>query len=190
MLDARPPLWASLSQEEHEFQYNPQRAFPNFADHQAERAPANAAARATLNCDRDVAYGDHPLRRVDVYPASDGLGLTPVHVFFHGGYWRAQGKENFAFVAKELVARGVPAVIANYELCPASTLDGVADSALAAIEWICRHIAEYGGAPKRVSFSGHSAGAHLCAEALATDWRARGVDPGCFQGAVMISGIF
>jgi arylformamidase len=31
------PPWASLSQEEHEFQYNPQRAFPNFADHQLAR---------------------------------------------------------------------------------------------------------------------------------------------------------
>jgi arylformamidase len=184
------PLWASLSFEEHEFQYNPQRAFPNFADHQAERAPANAAARANLKSHLDIPYGDHPLRRVDVYPAPGAAGPAPVHVFFHGGYWRAQDKENFAFVAKELVARGVTTVIANYELCPASTLDGVVDSALAAIEWTCRHIAEYGGDPKRVSFSGHSAGAHLCAEALATDWLPRGVDPTCFQGAVLISGIF
>src|SRR4051812_49778685 len=133
MLDARPPLWASLSQEEHEFQYNPQRAFPNFADHQAERAPANAAARATLNCDRDVAYGDHPLRRLDVYPAADGLGSAPVHVFFHGGYWRGQGKGEFAVVAEEVVSRGVPTVIAEYELCPAPTLDGGGDSGLAAV---------------------------------------------------------
>src|SRR3954471_13579951 len=182
MIDARPPLWASLSLEEHEFQYNPQRAVPNFADHQAERAPANAAARATLKCHRDVAYGDHPLRRLDVYPAADGLGSAPVHVFFHGGYWRAQDKENFAFVAKGLVSRGITTVIANYELCPASTLDGVVDSALAAIEWVCRHIAEYGGVPKRVSFSGHSAGAHLCAEALATDWRGGRGGPASFQG--------
>jgi arylformamidase len=154
------PLWASLSPEEHEFQYNPQRAFPNFADHQAERAPANASARANLKSYVDISYGEHPLRRVDVYPA------------------------------RELVARGVTTVIANYELCPGSTLDGVVDSALAAVEWTCRSIADYGGDPNRISLSGHSAGAHLCAEALATDWRARGVDPTCFRGAVLISGIF
>jgi arylformamidase len=190
MPNAQPPLWASLSPEEHEFQYNPQRAFPNFADHQAERAPANAAARATLKSQLDVPYGDHPLRRVDVYPAAGATGPAPVHVFFHGGYWRAQDKQNFAFVARELVARGITTVIANYELGPASTLDGVVDSALAAIEWTCRSIADFGGDPKRISLSGHSAGAHLCAEGLAVDWRARGVDPGCFRGAVLISGIF
>ena len=190
MHDPRPPLWTGLSVQEHEFQYNPQRAFPKFADHQAERAPANAAARASLTSHLDVPYGDHPLRRVDIFPADAGSRPAPVHVFFHGGYWRAQDKENFAFVARELVARGITTVIANYELCPASTLDGVVDSALAAIEWICRHIADYGGDPKRVSLSGHSAGAHLCAEALATDWGARGIDPTCFRGAVLISGIF
>src|SRR3954453_21526198 len=157
MLDARPPLWASLSQEQHEFQYNPQRAFPNFADHQAERAPANAAARTTLKCHRDVAYGDHPLRRVDVYPAADGLGSAPVHVFFHGGYWRAQDKENFAFVAAPLVARGVTTVIANYELCPGSTLDGGGVSAIAAVEWIFHNTTEYGGDSMRIGLSGHSA---------------------------------
>jgi arylformamidase len=189
MHDPRPPLWSGLSDEEHEFQYNPQRAFPNFADHQAERAPANTSARTNLKSHLDVPYGEYPLRRVDVFPA-DGAARTPVHVFFHGGYWRAQDKENFTFVARELVARGVTTVIANYELCPASTLDGVVDSALTAIEWICRHIADYGGDPNRISLSGHSAGAHLCAEVLATDWLARGISPACVLGAVMISGIF
>ena len=190
MHDLRPKLWASLSPEEHEFQYNPQRAFPNFADHQAERAPANAAARRTLASHLDVAYGDHPLRRVDIYPATGAADPAPVHLFLHGGYWRAQDKENFAFVARELVARGVTTVVANYELCPHSTLDGVVDSALAAIEWTCRSIAGFGGDPARISLSGHSAGAHLCAEALAADWRARGLDPACIRGAVLISGIF
>jgi arylformamidase len=190
MPNAQPPLWASLTPEEHEFQYTPQRAFPNFADHQAERAPANAAARTNLKSHRDVAYGDHPLRRVDIYPAADAARPAPVHVFFHGGYWRAQDKENFAFVARELVTQGITTVIANYELCPASTLDGVVDSALAAIEWTCRSIADYGGDPQCISLSGHSAGAHLCAEALATNWRARGIDSVSFRGAVLISGIF
>ena len=185
-----PPLWASLPEEEHEFQYNPQRAFPNFADYQAQRAPANAAARSNLTAHLDLPYGDHPLRRVDLFPAATGAGTAPVHIFFHGGYWRAQDKENFAFIAAPLVASGVTAVIANYELCPASTLDGVVDSALAAFEWICRTIADYGGDPTRISVSGHSAGAHLCAEVLATDWRERGIDPSAIRGAVMISGIF
>lgn len=179
----------ALSDEDYETHFNPQRAFPNFKDYQALRAPANAAARTNLKRHADIAYGDHPLRKLDIYPASVD-GPAPVHMFFHGGYWRAQDKENFAFIAGALVARGITAVIVNYELCPASTLDGVAGSAIEAADWTLRHIADYGGDPARTSMSGHSAGAHLCAEILAVDWRARGLDPASFIGAVLISGIF
>jgi arylformamidase len=190
-MTAAAPLWDSLSPEEHEFQYNPQCAFPNFAEYRKLREPANEAARRTLRHQADVPYGDHPLRKLDIYPAeAPGGVLPPVHVFFHGGYWRAQDKAAFAFIAAPLVAKGVTCVVANYELCPDSTLDEVADSALAAVEWVSRNVGSHGGDPARVSLSGHSAGAHLCAEAVAADWRARGLDPSFLRGATMISGIF
>jgi arylformamidase len=184
------PLWASLSAEEHEFQYNPQKAFPNFKDAQAARASLNQDALSTLERRADLTYGDHPLRRVDVYPAAKDARPAPVHVYFHGGYWRAQDKENFAFIAKPLAAAGITTVIANYELCPASTLDGVAGSAIAAVDWVRREAGRFGGDPSRISLSGHSAGAHLAAEILAHDWAAHGVNPGFLTGAVMISGIY
>jgi arylformamidase len=181
------PPWSLLSEEEHEFHYNPQRAFPNFKDYQELRAPANTAARASLQCHANISYGSHDLRKLDIYPAQEG---SSVHIFLHGGYWRAQDKENFAFVAGALVSHGITAVISNYELCPGSSLDGVAESAIAAVEWTHRHIDRFGGDPMRISISGHSAGAHLCAEALAVDWGARDLDPAFIAGAVMISGIF
>nr|WP_245215323.1 alpha/beta hydrolase [Pararoseomonas baculiformis] len=182
------PHDAPLPPDEHELHYNPQRAFPDFASYRERRAPVNDAAHATLRKEADIAYGEHPRRRLDIYPA--GRAGAPVHVFFHGGYWRANDKESFAFVARELVRNGITAVVPNYELCPGSTLDGTVESAIAAVEWTRRHIAEHGGDPMAISLSGHSAGAHLCAAALAADWRGRGVDPGFLRGAVMISGIF
>jgi arylformamidase len=185
------PLWSALPAAEHEFQYNPQAAFPDFKDAQQFRSAANATALARLARRADVAYGDHPLRKVDIYSAADGKdGLAPVHVFLHGGYWRAQDKQNFAFVAEPLVAAGITTVIANYELCPGSTLDGVAESAIAAVDWVRRAAAEFGGDSRRISLSGHSAGAHLVAECIAHDWAASGVDPSFIIGAVLISGIY
>lgn len=179
---------ASHPSEDHELHYNPQRAFPEFADYRQRRSPANDAALSGLRRHADVTYGDHPRHRLDIYPATNPG--APVHVFLHGGYWRANDKKSFAFVAEGLVRRGITAVIANYELCPGSTLDGVVDSAVAAMDWTARHVAEYGGDSGAVSLSGHSAGAHLCAAILATDWRARGLDPRFLRGAVMISGIY
>jgi arylformamidase len=190
-MSERTPIWSGLTEEEHEFQYNPQRAFPNFAEYRVLRESANREAHTNLRLVEDIAYGDHPLRKVDVFPAvQNGDAPSPVHMFFHGGYWRAQDKEAFAFVAGALVPHGITTVVVNYELCPRSTLDEVADSAVAAVEWTHRHIGEFGGDPNRVSISGHSAGAHLGAEILAVDWRARGIDPSFIRGAVLISGIY
>ncbi|MBV8916013.1 MAG: alpha/beta hydrolase [Acetobacteraceae bacterium] len=174
-----------LSQEEHELHYNPQRAVPNFAEYRAQREPDNARARATLRRHENVAYGEHKLHRLDIYPAEGGAP-APVHMFFHGGYWRAQDKENFAFIAAPLVARGITAVVANYELCPDSTLDAVAQSALQAVAFVRHSIGGYAGDPTRASLSGHSAGAHLVAEVLAADWE----EPAFLRGAVMVSGIY
>ncbi|WP_338664606.1 alpha/beta hydrolase [Pararoseomonas sp. SCSIO 73927] len=180
--------WTSLTSEEHEFHYNPQRAFPDFATHRVRRAPLNDPALAGPGRIADLSYGEHPRRRLDIYPAA--RPRAPMHVFFHGGYWRANDKNGFAFVAKALVRRGFTAVIPSYELCPGSTLDGTVDSALAAIEWIARNGGDYGGDPASVSLSGHSAGAHLCAAALATDWSARGLAPSFLTSATMISGVY
>ena len=183
---SQQPIWSTLSPDEHEFQYNPQHAFPDFAQARAKREPANAAAREALECHSDIVFGVHNLRKLDIYPA--GRADAPVHVFYHGGYWRAQDKSNFAFIAGALVPLGITTVIMNYELCPGSTLDGVVDSAIAGFDWVTRNIADYGGNASRVTMSGHSAGAHLTAAVMAHDWREPGEIGLC--GAVLTSGIY
>lgn len=183
-----PPIWEHLSADEHEAFYNPQRSVPDFAAYQARRQPHNTAA-AKLPRHTDVAYGPHALHKLDIYPAPDHPH-APVHVFFHGGYWRAQDKQNFAFVATQLTAHGITAVIANYALCPAVTLDGTVESAILCVAWIAREIHRYGGDGSKLTMSGHSAGAHLGAACLATDWAARGFDHRMINAAVLISGLY
>ena len=182
------PIWSSLTADEHEVHYNPQRAFPEVERYRRNREPANACARAELTCHADIAYGRGPLRTLDVYPAA--AGRAPVHLFLHGGYWRAQDKANFAFVAGALVPQEVTTVVANYDLCPAATLDEVTAFALQAMGWIARNIAEHGGDADRVTLSGHSAGAHLGAEILAHDWAGEGLPADVVRAATLISGIF
>jgi len=183
--------WRNLRAEDLEVQFNPRRAVPDFEAYQAANAARSAAVRARLECRLDLAYGAGPLQRLDVFPAAaaDG-GPAPVHVFFHGGYWRAQDKANFAFVAEPLVAQGVCTVVANYDLCPAVTLEGVVAAARRAIAWTWRHAGELGADPARLTLSGSSAGAHLQAMALAHEWAGEGLPADLIKGAVPISGIY
>jgi arylformamidase len=96
--------WRGYSADEIEAQFNPRAAVPDFELDQARHADWSAAARVALKGHLDVAYGAGPLHRVDVFPAS-GPGAAPVHVYLHGGYWRAQDKANFAHIARTLVGQ-------------------------------------------------------------------------------------
>ena len=183
--------WRNLGAQEIEIQFNPRRAVPDFETWQELGARRSAAVRGRLAGRYDLAYGDTPLQKLDLFPAAapDG-GPAPIHIFFHGGYWRAQDKANFAFVAAELVPRGICTVIANYDLCPAVTLDGVVAAARRAIAWTYRDAAEFGADPARLTLSGSSAGAHLQALALAHDWAGDGLPADIIKGAVPITGIY
>jgi len=182
------PIWEGLSPQEHEHQYNPQVAVPDFAKYRATREGPNVHALASLVRIADLSYGPHKLNTLDVYPVIKPN--APVHIFYHGGYWRAQDKQNFAYLAAPLTAEGICTVIANYSLCPEVTLDGVVASALEGLAWTARNIAQYGGNPDQITLSGHSAGAHLGAAALSTDWTSFNLAPDLIKAATLISGIY
>ena len=57
--------------------------------------------------------------------------------------------------------------------------------------WTVRHIAEYGGDPERIAVGGHSAGGHLTAMCLQTEWaRDYGLAQDPIKAAICISGIY
>ena len=184
--------WRDLSPEQMEYEFNPQKSVDDFTSCQVERTAISVRARREMKADLDVSYGTGATQTVDVFPAEpagDGTA-PPLHIFFHGGYWRAQDKVNFAFVARTLVAEGIATVVANYDLCPSTTLDGSISSALRAVAWSFRNAGRYGADPNRITLSGNSAGAHIIAMALACDWAAEGLPGNLVKGAVPISGIF
>lgn len=185
-LDLAP--WPRLEPDAHEAAWNPRIAVPHFQHLLDAHAARNRAAREAAGVTLDIAFGEHRLRRLDLFPAATHRGC--VHVFIHGGYWRGLDKQDFAFVAGALAARGVTTVAINYELCPDTSLDGVVESAIAAVRFVHEGIARDSRGDGALSLSGHSAGAHLVAEVLAHDWQAEGIDPAFIRGAVAISGIY
>jgi arylformamidase len=149
----------------------------------------SAAAVAELDCRLDVRFGPTREEHCDVFPAGDG---APLHLFVHGGYWRRFSARDHAFVARPLVAAGITTVVVNYALCPAVSLDEIVRQTRAAIAWAFAHGGRaFGADPGRLTISGHSAGAHLVAMALATDWPgAYGLPADLVKGAVAVSGLY
>lgn len=150
---------------------------------QAERA------RSTLRNTLDVPYGPTVEETLDIFPAA--APYAPVFVFIHGGYWRALSSKDFHGVALGLNARGITTVVVNYALCPFVTIDEITRQCRAALAWVLRNIAQYGGDASRVAIGGHSAGGHLTAMCLQTEWaRDYGLPQDPFAGAIAFSGLF
>jgi arylformamidase len=175
--------------EEFERQFNPRAVVPNVDAVQAKRAALSVEARGHLKSMLGLPYGDRPRETVDVFPAAGGAnGKAPVQVFFHGGYWRAGEARANSFVAEPFVPAGACVMLVNYDLCPAVTVADIVAQTKRAIAWIHDHAGDWGGDPDRLYLSGHSAGAHLVAMALADD---SGVAPlAAIKGATLISGVF
>ena len=170
-------------------QYNPSLALaPTDQPMQHFTAQANRA-RSELRCVLDVPYGPTVEETLDIFPAD--VPNAPVFVFIHGGYWRALSSKDFSGVALGLHALGITTVVVNYALCPFVTIDEITRQCRGSVAWVLRNIAQHGGDPARVAIGGHSAGGHLTAMCLQTEWaRDYGLPQDPLAGAIAFSGLF
>lgn len=181
--------WSALTDDALERALNPRVAVPDAETHLAAYAARAAAARARLSGRLDIAYGEAPGERLDVFAPEDASRAS-IQVFIHGGYWRALDKSDFSHLAEPLVAAGAVAVLVNYDLCPAVRLDAIVREVRNAIRWVYENAASFGGDPARLFVSGHSAGAHLAAMAMAHDWAAEGLPGDAIKGVFAVSGVY
>jgi arylformamidase len=108
-----------------------------------------------------------------------------VVVYIHGGYWQRGNREEYSFVAEPFVARGAIVAIPSYSLCPEV---GIADiiSEMKLFLGVLWHRLR-----RRPVVIGHSAGGHLAAAMLASDWSDQpGVPADLVRSAYAISGVF
>jgi arylformamidase len=177
-----------------EREYNPRATIPEFAALFAQWKVRGAQARAALPARLDLAYGSAPAETLDYFPAAPAWAApaSPLLVFIHGGYWRALDKADFSWVAPGYVTAGISVAVVNYGLAPKTPLGEIVAQVRRCLAWIHARAQDLSVDPARIFCSGHSAGAHLTAMMLATDWTT--VSPGLpralLAGALTISGLF
>ncbi len=177
---------SALPAEFVEREYNLRAAFPDHPQWFARWAADSESARARLEGRLNVRYGSGPKQTIDLFPAAHPRGAL---LFIHGGYWRALDKSDHAFVAPPLVAQGVGVAVINYDLCPDVSIARIVDECREGVAWLRREGPRYGVPAEHLVVAGHSAGGHLAAMLVATDWGARG-SPFALAGAIAISGVF
>jgi arylformamidase len=158
---------------------------PDFDDQMRDYTLRSEASRSSLKMIGNVAYGTDPSEKLDLFFPEGDTSESPVHMFIHGGYWRMFSKKDFSFIAETVTSTGAIAVIIDYALMPAVRMAAIVDQVQRAKLWVQRNIATYGGDPQRLTISGHSAGAHLCAFLFNDALASSGV---C--GALLLSGLY
>jgi len=170
-------------------EYDNRKKVPNHREWLSRYAAESARARTDFEARLDVPFGTHAGERLDIFPAR--AAGAPVHVFIHGGYWQWLDKSDFSFVARGLQPEGAAVVVVNYALIPTVGMDELVRQCRASIAWLHRHAASFGGDPNRIYVSGHSAGGHLVAMAMSTDWQAFGGLPtDVIKAGCAISGLY
>ncbi|MBI2468500.1 MAG: alpha/beta hydrolase [Candidatus Rokubacteria bacterium] len=183
------PIFRGYDRAALDREYNNRAKVPDFADYLARYKTASEAARRDLPCRLDVAYGSSPAETLDVFLPTGRPAA--IHVFIHGGYWMLLDKADFSFVARALVPAGAAVVVINYGLVPSVDMDELVRQCRAAVAWVWRNAASFGGDPARITVSGHSAGGHLVAMLFATDWPAlAGVPADVVKAGCGISGLY
>jgi len=151
-----------------EEQYNARAAVSDHEKMFAEWRLRSADYRRQSKCELDIPYATTERGTLDLFLPQQAE--SPVHMFIHGGYWRAMDKSDFSFLAKGLSDRGALVAIVNYGRCPVFSMTDIVQQMRDACNWLWRNSRKYGGNPDAMHVSGHSAGGHLTAMMMATDW--------------------
>ena len=181
--------WRRFSPEELARQYSP-RGTVNNLDALLQDYRTQSMPMYDLPHLRDVRYGPQADELLDLFPVP-GRTDAPLFVFIHGGYWRALGKQDSVFMARNFTAHGVAVAAVNYQLAPAARLSEIVAQCRRSLAWLYTHGPAHGIDVRRIVLGGSSAGAHLAAMLLAPGWQAAfGLPPDVVKAGVLVSGLY
>lgn len=167
-----------------EAEYNNRAKVPEHASIREGWIRDSAALRDSHpHAELDVPYGPTPRQAMDIFWPDAGR-TGPLAIFVHGGYWQMLDRKPFGFLAAGLLAHGVAVAMPSYDLCPQVGLAALVEQVRDAAAFLARR---RGG---RMLATGHSAGGHLAAMLLATDWASRGLLADTVSAALPLSGLF
>ncbi|XP_074411255.1 kynurenine formamidase isoform X5 [Zonotrichia albicollis] len=183
--------WRDMSAEALEDHYSPSRWSPRLDRdtiidaHLAVTAAGTERARASGQALLHVPYGDGDGEKLDIYFPTEPSEAFPALVYIHGGYWQCMSKDDSGFAAPPLVSQGVAVVAVDYDIAPKGHMDTMVLQVRRSLAFLVQRYPRIRG----IYLCGHSAGAHLAAMVLSTDWTEFQVVPD-IKGAVLVSGLY
>jgi acetyl esterase/lipase len=124
-------------------------------------APLIRKSSGHVKITADVAYGDDPRQKLDVYQPAE----TAEHVLLYipgGGFVGGDKNGDGVFyvnLGNYFASHGILTIVANYRLAPAHPWPAGAEDVAGAVAWTRANAKRFGGDPQRIVLFGQSAGA-------------------------------
>jgi arylformamidase len=186
-----PLVWLDMDQKELDDAYDQSVYAPNQPLVATRRRIASEATLKRLGQPERVAYGPTEIEKLDIYKTR--RLNAPINIFIHGGAWRNGQAKDSAYLAEMFINAGAHFVVPDFVQVQdaGGSLMPMARQVRAAVVWVYKNAARFGGDPNQIYITGHSSGAHLSGCALVTDWQKDfGLPANIIKGGLVISGMY
>ena len=102
-------------------QFNNRLRVPDFQEYFDRWELLSREVEEKIPVKKDLAYGDRPRERLDIFPSAQPQSKTLV--FIHGGYWQMLDKAMFRFIADGFHSYNITIVLLTYPLAPDVSID-------------------------------------------------------------------
>lgn len=138
----------------------------------------------------DIRYGAGERDFADYFPTTNPNGGLIVYI--HGGYWQRGDKSIYSFIAEPYNKAGFSVIAINYMLCPKVKIAAIPPQCRRAVVWAWENAETFRANRDKFFVMGHSAGAHLTAWMMSTDWSQyeTGYPTNLIKACAPISGLY
>ena len=181
-------VFGNYTQEELDRQYEHRNIVANAEEFTAKGRAESKRIRESIPGPRDIAYGPETRQKLDIYPAA--RPGAPIVVWFHGGRWQMNSKEDSCRPAETFSRAGVNFIATSFRQAPNNPMDTIIDDARRAVAWAYNNAHSFGGDKNRLYIVGHSSGGHMAGMMVTTDWTKLGLPRDAVKGGLCGSGMY
>jgi triacylglycerol lipase len=152
------------------------------------------APKAAMTVEHDIAYGNDPSHRLDVFVPTPKPDKAPMIVYVHGGGFIGGERSPvrgliYDNVPKFFARHGMIGINMTYRLAPRGKWPQAAEDVGAAVAWLRANAARLGGDPDKIVLMGQSAGStHIATWGF--DKSVHGANGPRVAGLMVLSSIF